>query len=172
MPRGQQPGAFAYPTQNPPPSPRRAPQPVNPGNPGLHRGVGRRAAPTPHEPMPNPRRTNSTRRNQVRSRVLAEEHNCWICNQPVDKTLTMTWGEHGPRCKGNGCAGCRPHPMRAEVDEITPVAEGGDPYNRDNCHLAHRDCNRERTQRRRDTTSPNPYPLSDTWGDLFTTLTT
>jgi DnaJ-class molecular chaperone len=32
--------------------------------------------------------------------------------------------------------------MSAEVDEITPIAHGGDPLDRHNVQLAHRICNR------------------------------
>ena len=32
--------------------------------------------------------------------------------------------------------------MRAEVDEDIPRARGGSPYERDNTHLMHRECNR------------------------------
>lgn len=70
--------------------------------------------------MSNPRRTNGHRRNQLRRRVLAEENECWICGQPVDKTRKT------------------PDPMSPEVDEIIPVSKGGDPYARANCRLAHR----------------------------------
>jgi 5-methylcytosine-specific restriction endonuclease McrA len=74
----------------------------------------------------NPRRTNGYRRNQVRARVLAEEDICWLCKAPVDKSLKT------------------PHPMSPEVDEVIPVSLGGDPYDRENCRLTHRDCNRRR----------------------------
>ena len=76
--------------------------------------------------MHNPRRTNSTRRNRVVARVKAEETDCWLCGEPVDKTLP-------------------PHlPDSPEVDEVLPVSKGGDPYDRANCRLAHRKCNRLR----------------------------
>ena len=70
--------------------------------------------------MSNPRRTNGYRRDQVRRRVLAEEDTCWLCGQPVDKTLKT------------------PDPGSPEVDEIIPVSLGGDPFARDNCRLSHR----------------------------------
>lgn len=75
---------------------------------------------------PNPRRTNGHRRNQVRARVLAEEDICALCGMPVDKTLKT------------------PDPGSPEVDEIVPVRDGGDPYDRSNCRLTHRRCNRYR----------------------------
>ncbi|MUG03603.1 hypothetical protein ECC01_21750 [Bacillus tequilensis] len=85
---------------------------------------------------------NGHRRRQLRIRVLSEEHTCALCNQPVDKTLTNAPGQHGPRCRNPECTGCIPHPMRAEVDEDIPRARGGSPYERDNTHLMHRECNR------------------------------
>lgn len=85
---------------------------------------------------------NGHRRRQLRARVLAEESHCALCGAPVDKTLSMLPGQHGPRCKDNTCTGCIPHPHRAEVDEDLPRARGGSPYNRDNCRLMHRECNR------------------------------
>ena len=87
---------------------------------------------------------NGHRRRQVRAQVLAEETNCAICGEPVNKTPTYQWGKHGPRCTNPACAGCVPHPMRAEVDEIIPRHEGGSPYQRSNCRLTHRDCNNRR----------------------------
>lgn len=75
---------------------------------------------------PNPRRTNSTKRNALRKRVLREEDLCWLCGQIVDKTLH----HHDPGAP--------------EVDEVIPVSKGGDPYDRKNCRLAHRLCNQQR----------------------------
>jgi len=79
--------------------------------------------------MSNPRRANGHRRDQVRRRVLAEEDLCWLCGEPVDKTLP-------PYLHGS-----------PEVDEVVSVAEGGDPLDRKNCRLSHRLCNVRRGQR-------------------------
>lgn len=81
----------------------------------------------------NPRRANGHRRNLIRAAVLREEELCWLCGQPVDKTIPT------------------PHPDSPEVDEIIPVRNGGDPLDRNNCHLAHRRCNvgRNRTRPRK-----------------------
>lgn len=89
-----------------------------------------------------PANANGHRRRQLRARVLAEETHCALCGEWVDKTLGMMPGQHGPRCKGNNCAGCIPHPYRGEVDEDIPRARGGSPYHRANCYLMHRTCNR------------------------------
>lgn len=76
----------------------------------------------------NPRRANGHRRNQVRAQVLREEHDCWLCGLPVDKELP-------PHLDGS-----------PEVDEIVPIALGGNPIDRSNCRLAHRLCNVRRGQ--------------------------
>ena len=55
--------------------------------------------------------------------VKREEDTCWICGEPVDKTLP-------PFLHGS-----------PEVDEVMPVSLGGDPLDRANCRLAHRICN-------------------------------
>lgn len=85
---------------------------------------------------------NGHRRRQLRTRVLAEEDRCALCDQWVDKTLTFLPGRHGPKCRGGECAGCIPHPKRAEVDEDIPRSRKGSPLERDNTRLMHRECNR------------------------------
>lgn len=93
--------------------------------------------------MPSqPANANGHRRRELRARVLAEETRCALGGELVDKTLGMMPGIHGPKCKGNGCTGCVPHPYRAEVDEDLPRARGGSPYDRDNTHLMCRYHNR------------------------------
>jgi 5-methylcytosine-specific restriction endonuclease McrA len=77
-------------------------------------------------PKPNPRVANGHRRRQLRARVLREEHLCWLCGQPVDKTLP-------PGLPGS-----------PEVDEVIPVSLGGSPLDRSNCRLACRLCNQRR----------------------------
>ncbi|QAB17473.1 endonuclease [Leucobacter muris] len=84
---------------------------------------------------------NGHRRRELTKRVKAEETHCALCDKPVDKTLTYTSGEHGPKCSRLDCKGCIPHPMRGEVDEDLPRSRGGSPYDRKNCRLMHRDCN-------------------------------
>ena len=126
--------------------------------PDEHPGEGRSVA--------NPRRSNGHRRNQVRRQVLAEESYCALCGELVDKALTFVWGEHGPRCTDPSCPGCVPHPMRAEVDEIVPVSQGGSPFDRRNCRLAHRLCNQRRGNRTFVPPTPvvrETYPTSRSW---------
>lgn len=71
----------------------------------------------------NPRRANGHRRDQLVRRVKAEEHHCALCDKPVDQTLHYL------------------DPWAPVVDEDIPVARGGSPYQRSNCHLMHRRCN-------------------------------
>ncbi len=86
--------------------------------------------------MRNPRVSNGHRRRQLRKQVLAEEDLCWLCGQPVDKTLP---------------AG---HPMAPELDEVQPVSLGGSPYLRENVRLAHRLHNQQRGNGMRTGTRP------------------
>lgn len=90
---------------------------------------------------------NGHRRRELVKRVKAEETNCALCGKPVDKTITYTPGQHGPKCKGSTCTGCVPDPMRGEVDEDIPRSRGGSPYDRANCHLTHRICNQYKSDR-------------------------
>ena len=99
--------------------------------------------------MSNPRRANGHRRNQIRAQVLREEDDCWLCGQPVDKTLPPY--QHGS----------------PEVDEVVPVSQGGDPLDRRNCRLSHRLCNVRRGQQQkaalRKSRKPAPFVSARTW---------
>ena len=120
-----------------------------------------------------PHNANGHRRRQTRTRVLAEEDQCALCDMPVDKTLGALPNTHGPRCKGEGCTGCTPHPMRAEVDEDLPRSRGGSPYDRGNTRLMHRRCNQYKSDRTlaearaklngNDTTPLQPIKASPIW---------
>jgi hypothetical protein len=93
--------------------------------------------------MTTPRHNaNGHRRREIVARVLAEETLCALCQTPVDKTLTVMPGKHGPKCTNPTCPGCTPHPMSPVVDEDIPRARGGSPYDRANTHLMHRTHNR------------------------------
>lgn len=112
------------------------------------------------------------RGKRLREQVLAEESDCHLCGEPVDKSLTIDWGKHGRRCKGDGCPGCVPHSMRAEVDHIIPISKGGDPYARSMARLSHRKCNRAKGAKMPGV-EPMPqelFPLSDCWGGVFDSL--
>ena len=61
--------------------------------------------------------------------ILATQSICGICGRPVDKTLKA------------------PDPMSATVDHIIPISRHGHPSDLSNLHLAHRACNRAKSDR-------------------------
>ena len=107
---------------------------------GTCRGVGMDSGATIPARTPPPN-ANGHRRRQLTARVKAEESDCALCDQSVDKSLYYLAGEHGKVCPRQPCAGCIPDPLRGEVDEDVPRSRGGSPYDRENCHLMHRKCN-------------------------------
>lgn len=111
----------------------------------------------------NPRYANGNARRKLRQTVLAEEDLCALCGRLVDKTLNFIPGKHGPRCAKPECAGCSPHPMRPELDEIVPVARGGSPLLRENVRLTHRSCNAARTHGLPRRTRPLTAPTRSPW---------
>lgn len=90
---------------------------------------------------------NGHRRRELVKRVLAEETHCVICGGHVDKTLSRVPGRHAANCPGGDCPGCAWHPKAPVVDEDIPRSRGGSSTSRDNCHLAHRDCNQDKGDR-------------------------
>lgn len=64
-----------------------------------------------------------------RKKILATQEICGICGKPVDKSLKY------------------PDPMSPTVDHIIPLAKGGHPADMSNLQLAHRCCNREKSDR-------------------------
>ena len=72
---------------------------------------------------PNPRNRNGHARRKLRNRVRSLGLPCAICGRPIDYTLPPG------------------HPMSYELDEICPVAIGGDPLDPRNVQPAHRICN-------------------------------
>lgn len=61
--------------------------------------------------------------------ILATQSVCGICGKPVDKSLRY------------------PDPMSPTVDHIIPVSRNGDPTSLDNLQLAHRYCNRMKSDK-------------------------
>lgn len=73
-----------------------------------------------------------------RAAVLREEHDCWLCGKPVDKTLPGT------------------HPNGPSIDHLTRRTDGGTNH-RTNLRLAHLHCNTGRhTGSPHDTPTPAP----------------
>ncbi len=77
-----------------------------------------------------------------RKKILASQDICGICGKPVDKSLKY------------------PDPWSATVDHIVPIAKGGHPADLDNLQLAHRCCNREKSDKI-DTKPKAPEPVTN-----------
>ena len=65
----------------------------------------------------------------ARKKILATQDICGICGKPVDKTIRY------------------PHPLSPTVDHIIPLDKGGHPSDLSNLQLAHRCCNREKSNK-------------------------
>lgn len=61
--------------------------------------------------------------------ILATQDVCGICGNPIDKSIKY------------------PHPMSATVDHIIPLAKGGHPSDLANLQIAHRWCNRQKSDK-------------------------
>ena len=66
---------------------------------------------------------------KARQQILKTQTVCGICGKPVDFSLKY------------------PHPLSPTVDHIIPVSKGGHPTDISNLQLAHRCCNREKSDR-------------------------
>ena len=64
-----------------------------------------------------------------KKRIYATQTVCGICGKPVDFSLKY------------------PHPLSPTIDHIIPVAKGGHPSDIDNLQLAHRCCNRAKSDK-------------------------
>lgn len=75
--------------------------------------------------------SNATRQAYYRNRkkILNSFDTCALCGGYVDKDLPKY------------------HPMSAEIDHIVPVSKGGDPAAIENMQLAHRKCNRDKSDK-------------------------
>ena len=81
--------------------------------------------------------------------ILSTQSICGICGKPVDKTIKY------------------PDPMSPTVDHIIPLAKNGDPVALDNLQLAHRYCNRMKSDKMIEAPGredPNrKLPLTENW---------
>jgi 5-methylcytosine-specific restriction endonuclease McrA len=81
--------------------------------------------------------------------ILATQSVCAICGKPVDKSIKY------------------PDPMSPTVDHIIPLAKNGDPVSLDNLQLAHRYCNRMKSDKMMNTAAPvdenRKLPLTENW---------
>lgn len=85
---------------------------------------------------------SGTRWFAVQAQVFAEETHCWLCGNYVDQDLPG-----------------RTHPMGRTVDHVRELWQGGDPFDRANCRLAHRRCNSAKSNRAR--ARPKPRHTTD-----------
>jgi len=65
----------------------------------------------------------------ARMKILKTQTICGICGKPVDFSIR------------------NPHPLAPTVDHIIPVSKGGHPTDIANLQLAHRCCNREKSDK-------------------------
>ena len=65
----------------------------------------------------------------ARATIMKTQTICGICGKPVDFSLKY------------------PHPLSATVDHIVPVSKGGHPSDISNLQLAHRCCNRAKSDK-------------------------
>lgn len=70
---------------------------------------------------------------KARAKILATQTTCGICGRPVDKSIPP------------------PHPLSPTIDHIIPVSKGGHPSDLSNLQLAHRCCNRQKSDKLRPT---------------------
>ncbi len=65
----------------------------------------------------------------ARLKILRTQTVCGICGKPVDFSFRY------------------PHPLSPTVDHIVPVSKGGHPSDLSNLQLAHRCCNRQKSDK-------------------------
>ena len=66
---------------------------------------------------------------KARALILKTQTVCGICGKPVDFSLKY------------------PHPLSPTIDHIIPVSKGGHPSDISNLQLAHRCCNRQKSDK-------------------------
>ena len=66
---------------------------------------------------------------KARAKILKTQTVCGICGKPVDFSLKY------------------PHPLSPTVDHIVPISKGGHPSDINNLQLAHRCCNRQKSDK-------------------------
>ena len=67
--------------------------------------------------------------DKARQKILKTQTVCGICGKPVDFSYKY------------------PHPLSPTVDHIIPVSKGGHPSDINNLQLAHRTCNRQKSDK-------------------------
>lgn len=97
-----------------------------PGRVYMSRGTYQKRPTSQLRPERDPARSKVFKNNK--KIILATQNICGICGKPVDKSLKY------------------PHPMSPTVDHIIPCAKGGSD-DLDNLQLAHRQCNRMKSDK-------------------------
>ena len=64
-----------------------------------------------------------------KKKIFATQTICGICGKPVDMSVKY------------------PHPLSPCIDHIIPIAKGGHPSDIENMQLAHRTCNRQKSDK-------------------------
>jgi len=105
--------------------------------------------PRGNQPRPDRSQNNRPLFEHNRRVILATQSICGICGKPVDKTLKF------------------PDPMSPSVDHIIPVSKNGDPVALENLQLAHRYCNRQKSDKLQAQTKVidenRKLPLTESW---------
>lgn len=78
---------------------------------------------------PDRQQGNRAAYEAARQKILKTQTICGICGKPVDFSYK------------------NPHPLAPTVDHIIPVSKGGHPSDISNLQLAHRCCNRQKSDR-------------------------
>lgn len=73
--------------------------------------------------------THRSQYERNKKRVFATQTICGICGKPVDFKLKY------------------PHPLSPTIDHIIPISKGGHPSDIENLQLAHRTCNRQKSDK-------------------------
>ena len=73
--------------------------------------------------------SHRTQFDKNKKKIYATQTVCGICGRPVDFELRY------------------PHPMSPCIDHIIPVSKGGHPSDLNNLQLAHRTCNRQKSDK-------------------------
>lgn len=103
----------------------------------------------------NPRRANGSARNAIRRRWRAIGAPCALCGRAIDYSLGyVTDPRTGKR---------RMHPMAFVVDEIVPVAQGGDPLDFANTQPTHWLCNSRKGDGMHAVPQTSTLPLPQPW---------
>lgn len=108
------------------------------------------------ETRPDRQPGNRAAFEKARLKILKTQTVCGICGKPVDFSFKY------------------PHPLSPTVDHIVPVSKGGHPSDISNLQLAHRCCNREKSDKlvvrtnvsEQKVLSNRVLPATFNWADL------